>query len=201
MHFGSRLRVLDNIFAPRWGSWGASWEVLIASSWGSWAHLGSKLRGLRPILAKLGGLGPILAPKWDPKSIKISPKSGLKCDHFCERFEERYPGPCTILNANLVSLIEYTLNFLRSDCKEAPGIPTMDTNIACSITKLLDAFISEAHGFMPYVPPESEKEPMSPNSPQLAKKEKKDDGPQGRSEEHEKKLVKMYLSLAESLPP
>ena len=47
---------------------------------GSWADLGSKL----------GNPGPIWAPSWGPKSIKIVPKSDLKCYRFCHRFEDRF---------------------------------------------------------------------------------------------------------------
>ena len=39
---------------------------------GSWADLGSNM----------GNPGPIWAPSWGPKSIKIGPKSDPKGDHF-----------------------------------------------------------------------------------------------------------------------
>ena len=72
------------------GSWGhlvSKLEVL-GLSWrkigGSWADLGSKM----------GVLGSILAPKWEPKSMKIGPKSDPKSDHFfdivLDRLLERF---------------------------------------------------------------------------------------------------------------
>ena len=60
---------------------------------GSWGHLGSKLRFRAYLNANFGGSwadlgskmeawGSILAPKLDPKSMKIVPKSDPKGDHF-----------------------------------------------------------------------------------------------------------------------
>ena len=47
---------------------------------GSWAALGSNM----------GDPGPIWVPSWGPKSIKIGPKSDLKCYHIYHRFEDRF---------------------------------------------------------------------------------------------------------------
>ena len=67
---------------------------------GSWGHLGSKLRfgaylganfggSWADLGSKIGVLGSILAPKWEPKSIKIAPKSDPKGDHFFDIFVHR----------------------------------------------------------------------------------------------------------------
>ena len=39
--------------------------------------------------SKMGVWGSILAPKWEPKSMKIAPKSDPKSDHFVDPFLDR----------------------------------------------------------------------------------------------------------------
>ena len=57
IHLGSKLEVLEAIWAPSWGVLGPSWLQV----GGSWGHSGSKLGGLGSKLKSFGG---ILAPSW-----------------------------------------------------------------------------------------------------------------------------------------
>ena len=41
------------------------------------------------------------------------------------------------------------LPYIREECQEAPGIPTMDANLVQAYLRMLTAFVSEAHQLVP----------------------------------------------------
>ncbi|OLP97718.1 Dynein heavy chain 6, axonemal [Symbiodinium microadriaticum] len=58
-----------------------------------------------------------------------------------------YPSHSDTLKKWVIDLCDKALPFLREECKEAPGIPSVDTNLVASFLKMLTTFISPQHGF------------------------------------------------------
>jgi len=66
---------------------------------------------------------------------------------WAENFKKKYPSHGDTLKKWVIDLCDKALPFLREECKEAPGIPSVDTNLVASFLKMLTTFISPQHGF------------------------------------------------------
>ena len=98
------------IVGQSWQSWGPKTmnvnpqKASRSRGWGArgsfWGGLGNSCSGLGALLSprwpqerkrrpKLKVLSPYWGSFWSPKSIKIDPKSDLKCDQFFDRFGDR----------------------------------------------------------------------------------------------------------------
>mmetsp|Transcript_49834 Transcript_49834/g.161193 ORF Transcript_49834/g.161193 Transcript_49834/m.161193 type:complete len:2904 (-) Transcript_49834:280-8991(-) len=101
---------------------------------------------------------------------------------WAENFADRYPGLADMLRKWATDICDKALPFIRSECNEAPGIPSVDGNLVSSFLRLLTAFISPRHGFKPIEDekPGGEKAPGSaqgsvkPSAPTAVKADKKD---------------------------
>eukprot|EP00928_Gymnodinium_smaydae_P068050 TRINITY_DN5109_c0_g7_i1.p1 TRINITY_DN5109_c0_g7~~TRINITY_DN5109_c0_g7_i1.p1 ORF type:complete len:4115 (+),score=1184.64 TRINITY_DN5109_c0_g7_i1:176-12520(+) len=68
---------------------------------------------------------------------------------WAERFEPRFPRYAKDLRNWVMGVCKQVIPFIREECNEAPGIPTMDNNITQAYLRMLSTFISERHGFIP----------------------------------------------------
>jgi len=91
---------------------------------------------------------------------------------WVERFEPKFPQYAADLGKWVKSVCEEAIPFIREDCQEAPGVPTMDNNIVQAYLRMLTAFISDSHGFVP-----------------------EGEGQSSRSEDDAKKLVRIYCAM------
>jgi dynein heavy chain len=96
---------------------------------------------------------------------------------WAETFEAKYPKFAQDLGKWTLEVCTEALPFIREECQEAPGIPTMDSNIVQSYLRMLTTFISEAHQLVPE------------NKDQTARKPVKTDA-------EEAKLVRMYCAMS-----
>jgi dynein heavy chain len=92
---------------------------------------------------------------------------------WAEAFEKSYSRYAKDLGNWTTALIADCLPFIREECQEAPGIPTMDNNLTASYLRFMSAFISERHGIVP----DGEGKPM-------------------RSQEDCDKLVRIYCAMS-----
>jgi dynein heavy chain len=91
---------------------------------------------------------------------------------WAEKFHERYPKYSDNLQNWVTQICEDAIPFIREDCQEAPGIPSVDANLVQAYLRMLTAFISDGHQIIC----EAEGKPT-------------------KSEEDEAKLVKMYCAM------
>jgi len=68
---------------------------------------------------------------------------------WAEKFKLKYPSFADNLRKWVLDICEKTLPFIREECQEAPGIPSIDANLVCSFLRMLTTFISPRHGFHP----------------------------------------------------
>jgi len=68
---------------------------------------------------------------------------------WAENFRERYPAYTDSLRKWVLEICDKVLPFIRQECHEAPGIPTLDANLVGSFLRMLTTFISPKHGFIP----------------------------------------------------
>eukprot|EP00929_Paragymnodinium_shiwhaense_P038463 TRINITY_DN20312_c0_g2_i5.p1 TRINITY_DN20312_c0_g2~~TRINITY_DN20312_c0_g2_i5.p1 ORF type:complete len:4212 (-),score=1387.32 TRINITY_DN20312_c0_g2_i5:193-12828(-) len=94
-------------------------------------------------------------------------------DTWAERFEKQYPRYAKDLRKWTTDICKDALPFIREECQEAPGIPTMNNNLVQGYLRMLTTFISTAHGFIP-----------------------EGEGKQVRSEEDLDKLVRIYCAMS-----
>jgi dynein heavy chain len=66
---------------------------------------------------------------------------------WAENFKERYPLLTDDLRKWAIYTCEKALPFIREECKEAPGIPSVDGNLVSSFLRMLTTFISPKNGF------------------------------------------------------
>jgi dynein heavy chain len=94
-------------------------------------------------------------------------------DSWAEHFETRYSRYAQDLKKWVTAVTADCLPFIREECQEAPGIPSMDNSLTASYLKFLTTFISERHGMVP----DGEGKPM-------------------RSQEDCDKLVRIYCAMS-----
>jgi len=68
---------------------------------------------------------------------------------WVERFEPLFPQHAQDLGQWVLDVCQKTLPFIRDDCQEAPGIPSLDANLVQAYLRMLSSFISEAHQLTP----------------------------------------------------
>ncbi|CAE8734034.1 unnamed protein product [Polarella glacialis] len=90
---------------------------------------------------------------------------------WTEKFELQFPQFATDIGKWALAICEDAIPFIRDECQEAPGIPTMDANIVQGYLRMLTTFISEAHRLVP----QGEGQPL-------------------KSEDDQKKLVRIYVA-------
>eukprot|EP00929_Paragymnodinium_shiwhaense_P066427 TRINITY_DN33321_c0_g4_i1.p1 TRINITY_DN33321_c0_g4~~TRINITY_DN33321_c0_g4_i1.p1 ORF type:complete len:3770 (+),score=1255.81 TRINITY_DN33321_c0_g4_i1:195-11312(+) len=66
---------------------------------------------------------------------------------WVENFKLTYPGLAEHLKKWCLEVCEKVLPFLREECKEAPGIPSVNGNLVTALLRMLSTFISPRHGF------------------------------------------------------
>lgn len=66
---------------------------------------------------------------------------------WAENFKKKFPAHSESLKKWVIDICDKALPFLREECREAPGIPSVDTNLVGSFLKMLTTFISPQHGF------------------------------------------------------
>ncbi|CAJ1382663.1 unnamed protein product, partial [Effrenium voratum] len=91
---------------------------------------------------------------------------------WVEKFEAKFPEFAKDIGKWAMSVCEEAIPYIREECQEAPGIPSMDANLVQAYLRMLTAFISEPHQLMP----EGEGKPLKP-------------------EEDAKKLVRIYTAM------
>jgi len=99
---------------------------------------------------------------------------------WAENFQSRYPKYAADLGKWCISVCEAAIPFIREECQEAPGIPSMDSNIVQAYLRMMTAFISEEHKIM---------SDGGGSSGAVAEGDKKD-------AEAELKLVQMYCAMS-----
>ncbi|CAK9043200.1 unnamed protein product [Durusdinium trenchii] len=68
---------------------------------------------------------------------------------WAEKFEAKFPKYAKDIGKWALSACEEALPYIREECQEAPGIPSMDANLVQAYLRMLTAFISETHQLMP----------------------------------------------------
>jgi dynein heavy chain len=68
---------------------------------------------------------------------------------WIENFKDKYPSLAEKFRKWIMDLCEKAIPFIRQECREAPGIPSVDSNLVGSFLRMLTAFISPRHGFQP----------------------------------------------------
>eukprot|EP00434_Breviolum_minutum_P010526 symbB.v1.2.009283.t3/scaffold571.1/size186967/1 len=66
---------------------------------------------------------------------------------WAENFKKKFPAHSESLKKWVIDICDKALPFLREECLEAPGIPSVDTNLVASFLRMLTTFISPQHGF------------------------------------------------------
>jgi dynein heavy chain len=106
---------------------------------------------------------------------------GWRCliTSWVEQFAVKYPRFAENIGKWTMAVCEEALPFIREECQEAPGNPTLDSNLVQSYLRMLTTFISEDHGLVP----ENTKEEQGERKP-------------SKTEAEEDKLVRMYCCYA-----
>ncbi|CAK0841283.1 unnamed protein product [Prorocentrum cordatum] len=96
-------------------------------------------------------------------------------DSWAERFAEKYPLLAPNLGKWATDICTAVVPFIREECQEAPGIPSMDANLIQSFLRMMTTFISERHQFVPQG--EEDRKPL-------------------KSEDDEKRLAAIYCAMS-----
>jgi len=95
---------------------------------------------------------------------------------WAENFKDSYPSYSDSLQKWTTDVCQEAIPFIREECREAPGIPSVDGNLVTSFLRMLSTFISPSHGFKP--------ESDSSNQGK------------GKSEKHLATLVRVYCAFS-----
>ncbi|CAE7749350.1 DNAH6 [Symbiodinium sp. CCMP2592] len=68
---------------------------------------------------------------------------------WVEKFQVKFPEFAKDIGKWATSVCEEALPYIREECQEAPGIPSMDANLVQAYLRMLTAFISEPHQLVP----------------------------------------------------
>ena len=101
--------------------------------------------------------------------------------------KDKYPALADMLKKCVMDVCEKTLPFIRRECREAPGIPSVDANLVASFLRMLSALVSERHGFKPET--DKEREQSEPESPKTATEKSK-------AGSAEKALARLHCAFA-----
>jgi dynein heavy chain len=96
-------------------------------------------------------------------------------ESWSEKFAVKYPLLAPNLGKWAIDICTAAIPFIRDECQEAPGIPSMDANLVQSFLRMMTTFISERHQIVPVG--EEERKPM-------------------KSEDDEKKLAAIYCAMS-----
>ncbi|CAE8719394.1 unnamed protein product, partial [Polarella glacialis] len=102
---------------------------------------------------------------------------------WAEHFKKKYPAYSHNLAKWTADICEKALPFIREECKEAPGIPSLDANLVSSFLRMLSTFISPRHGFKL----EDGKDGAKDANSKLEK---------GKTDKHNQALARMYCAFS-----
>jgi dynein heavy chain len=88
-------------------------------------------------------------------------------ESWTEKFEAKYPHLAKSLGKWATDICTVAIPFIREECAEAPGIPSMDANLVQGYLRMMNTFISEAHMIVPLVEGEEGRKPVKSEADEM----------------------------------